>query len=72
MRVVSLFSGAGGLDLGLISAGMEVVWANDIFADAIETYRQNISNHKLTTRNFYSLWNRSKNITPVLGERYKK
>ena len=45
MRVVSLFSGAGGLDLGLISAGMEVVWANDIFADAIETYRQNISNH---------------------------
>ena len=45
MRVVSLFSGAGGLDLGLIQAGMEIVWANDIFEDAVKTYRHNIGAH---------------------------
>ena len=29
MEIVSLFSGAGGLDLGLIKAGHRVVWADD-------------------------------------------
>lgn len=45
MNVVSLFSGAGGLDLGFIMAGHTVLWANDLFADAVATYRQNIGNH---------------------------
>jgi DNA (cytosine-5)-methyltransferase 1 len=45
MRIVSLFSGAGGFDLGLASAGHQVVWANDIFFDAVETYRLNIGPH---------------------------
>ena len=45
MRVVSLFSGAGGLDLGFIMAGHEVVWANDLYGDAVETYRTNIGDH---------------------------
>lgn len=45
MRIVSLFSGAGGLDLGLIQAGHEIVWANDIFEDAAATYRLNIGEH---------------------------
>jgi DNA (cytosine-5)-methyltransferase 1 len=45
VKVVSLFSGAGGLDLGLIQAGHEVVWANDIDPDAVETYRRNIGKH---------------------------
>ena len=45
MRVVSLFSGCGGLDLGLIRAGHRVVWANDILEDACETYRRNIGDH---------------------------
>ncbi len=42
MKVVSLFSGAGGLDLGLVQAGHQIVWANDIDADAVATYRLNI------------------------------
>lgn len=42
MRVLSLFSGAGGLDLGLRQAGLEVVWANDIDRDAAATYRRNL------------------------------
>ncbi len=45
MKIVSLFSGAGGLDLGLIQAGHEIVWANDIDINAVETYRYNIGNH---------------------------
>jgi DNA (cytosine-5)-methyltransferase 1 len=45
MRVVSLFSGAGGLDLGLIQAGLQVIWANDIFPDAVRTYEKNIGAH---------------------------
>lgn len=45
MKVVSLFSGAGGLDLGFIKAGHQVIWANDIYTDAVETYRRNIGNH---------------------------
>jgi len=42
MHVISLFSGAGGLDLGLIRAGHEIVWANDIDPDAVATYRANV------------------------------
>jgi DNA (cytosine-5)-methyltransferase 1 len=49
MKVVSLFSGAGGLDLGLSKAGHEIVWANDIFLDAVSTYRSNIGD-RIDTR----------------------
>ncbi|MCM1220079.1 MAG: DNA cytosine methyltransferase [Lachnospiraceae bacterium] len=45
MRVVSLFSGAGGLDLGFKMAGHDIIWANDVYGDAVETYRHNIGNH---------------------------
>lgn len=40
--VVSLFSGAGGLDLGFKQAGFEILWANDFDADAVATYKANI------------------------------
>ena len=39
-RVVSLFCGAGGLDLGFDNAGFSTIWANDINKDACETHRQ--------------------------------
>jgi DNA (cytosine-5)-methyltransferase 1 len=45
MRVLSLFSGAGGLDLGFKMAGHEIIWANDNYPDAVETYRRNIGQH---------------------------
>lgn len=37
--VVSLFSGAGGLDLGFENKGFKIIWANDIDKDACETHR---------------------------------
>jgi len=48
MKVVSLFSGVGGLDIGFIWAGHEIVWANDIDKDAAETYKANIGGHMTT------------------------
>lgn len=45
LKVVSLFSGCGGLDLGFIDEGFEVVWANDFFPEAVKTYKENIGNH---------------------------
>ena len=42
LKIASLFSGAGGLDLGFKKAGHEIVWANDIDFDSTETYRKNI------------------------------
>jgi DNA (cytosine-5)-methyltransferase 1 len=45
MRIVSLFSGAGGLDLGLIKAGHKIIWANDNDFDSCETYKLNIGKH---------------------------
>lgn len=46
-RVVSLFSGAGGLDLGFVQMGFNIVWANDIDESAVATYRENIGDHIL-------------------------
>lgn len=45
MNVISLFSGAGGLDLGLVQAGHKIVWANDNDADCERTYIHNLGDH---------------------------
>src|SRR5690554_1337204 len=45
IKVVGLFSGCGGLDLGFKQAGYNIIWANDILKDACETYKLNIGNH---------------------------
>lgn len=56
LKVVSLFSGCGGLDLGFLGdfkfLGKEykrtlfdIIWANDIYPQACDTYRHNIGNH---------------------------
>ena len=46
-RVASLFSGAGGMDLGFKNAGFDVVWANDFDRDSVQTYNSNIGNHSV-------------------------
>lgn len=45
IRTVSVFSGAGGLDIGAIEAGANVIWANDMMKEACQTYRMNIGDH---------------------------
>ena len=45
LKTVSLFAGAGGLDLGFLNAGFDIIWANDVDKYAYESYRHNISDH---------------------------
>ena len=42
LKVASLFSGIGGLDLGFKFAGYQLVWANDFDKYACETYKANV------------------------------
>lgn len=56
-RAISLFSGCGGSDLALQRAGFDIVWANDIWDVACQTYRDNIKNPRIRVgniRNFRS------------------
>jgi DNA (cytosine-5)-methyltransferase 1 len=48
-KAVSLFSGCGGSDAGVIAAGFEVVMANDILAYAKDVY---LANHPATDYSF--------------------
>lgn len=41
MNLVSLFSGAGGLDLGFEKAGFKVIWANEFDKTIWKTYEKN-------------------------------
>ena len=44
-RLIDLFCGAGGMSLGFVQAGFKPVWANDINADAVQTYEANFGPH---------------------------
>ena len=46
-KLVSLFSGAGGMDLGFKQAGFDIIFANDFDKDACETYKKNIDDNIL-------------------------
>lgn len=41
MKAISLFTGAGGMDVGFQHAGYEVVWANELMPHAAATYALN-------------------------------
>lgn len=45
MKIVSFFSGAGGMDLGFVLAGHRIIWSNDFDKHAIETYEENINKY---------------------------
>lgn len=44
-KTISLYAGAGGLDLGFSQAGFDLVWANEVDEWACETYRANLGSH---------------------------
>lgn len=37
-KIISMFSGAGGLDMGFHNKGFRIMWANDFAQDACDTY----------------------------------
>ncbi len=45
IKAVSLFAGCGGLDLGFVQEGFDIVWANDYNHWACETYKRNFGDH---------------------------
>lgn len=45
MKTISLFCGAGGLDLGFKNVGFDIIWANDFDKFAVESYKKNIGEH---------------------------
>ena len=50
MKVASLFTGAGGLDLGFLRAGFDIVWANEFDPTIWETFQYNFPETKLDKR----------------------
>lgn len=49
-RIVSLFSGAGGLDKGFENAGFDIIWANEYDSSIWETFEYNFPNTCLDKR----------------------
>ena len=50
-RILSLFTGCGGLDLGFCNVGYKTVWANDIDEWAVKTFRRNFPGIVVDSRN---------------------
>jgi DNA (cytosine-5)-methyltransferase 1 len=50
-KILSLFSGCGGLDWGFHQAGYKTVWANDINEWAVETFTRNFGKNIITQKN---------------------
>ena len=53
-KIVSLYSGCGGMDLGFIQAGFEVIWAIDNDKSACDTYRFNLG-EKIQNKNIHNI-----------------
>lgn len=51
MKIVSLFSGAGGLDLGFEKAGFDIAWANEYDKTIWDTFEANFPRTVLDKRN---------------------
>ena len=55
LRALDLFSGVGGLSLGFLNAGFDVVLANEIDKDIAESYKKNHKNVKMINEDITKL-----------------
>lgn len=69
IQTISLFSGAGGLDIGAIYAGAHIIWANDMNKEACESYALNIGDHihQGDINTFISSLSEFNNVDLVIG-----
>ena len=70
-NIISLFSGAGGMDLGFQQAGFKIIWANEHDKNVCPTYLKNFkhSRNHLDTRSITDIPNQSipRDITGLIG-----
>ncbi len=55
MKIVSLFTGAGGLDLGFKKTGFEIIWANEFDPTIWDTLEYNFPETKLDKRSIVNI-----------------
>lgn len=55
MKLLSFFTGAGGLDLGFEKAGFEIIYANEFDKKIWDTYKYNHKNTELDTRSITNI-----------------
>lgn len=55
MKIVSFFSGSGGLDLGFKNSGFDIIWANEYDKSIWETYEKNHKNTILDKRSIVEI-----------------
>lgn len=70
LTAVSLFTGAGGMDIGFEHAGVEVVFANELMPEAAATYNANHKPGVMVNDNIYNIldaFNNLKNVDLVFG-----
>jgi len=65
MNIISLFAGAGGLDLGFKQAGFKTIWANEYDKEIWETYENNFPSTTLDKRSISKI--PSNEIPETLG-----
>jgi DNA (cytosine-5)-methyltransferase 1 len=54
-KIISLFSGAGGLDLGFKKSGFKTIWANEYDSAIWETFEYNFPKVKLDRRSILDI-----------------